>query len=68
MKKGVKQYATVRVMPSDVGPQLMMGRIQKLEDGRSVQIFDVPLPAGPDGTLDFAIIGAQQPGTEKKYV
>ena len=63
--KGVKQYATVRVMPSDVGPQLMMGRIQQLEDGRSVQIFDVPLPAGPDGTLDFAIIGAQQPGTEK---
>ena len=61
---GTKQTGTVRVMPSEFGPQLMLGRVQELEDGRRIQIFDVPLPAGPDGTLDFATIGGQQPGTE----
>mgnify|MGYP003123338282 FL=1 len=61
---GNRQYGSVRQVPSEFGPQLMLGRIQELEDGRRVQVFDVPLPASPDGTLNFNIIGTTQPGTE----
>jgi len=61
---GNRQYGSVRQVPSEFGPQLMLGRIQELEDGRRVQVFDVPLPASPDGTLNFNILGTVQPGTE----
>lgn len=62
---GARQYGSGRMVPSEFGPQLMLGRVQALEDGRQVQIFDVPIPAGPDGTFNATIIGKTQPGTEQ---
>ena len=62
---GARQYGSGRMVASEFGPQLMLGRVQGLEDGRQVQIFDVPIPAGPDGTFNATIIGKTQPGTEQ---
>jgi hypothetical protein len=61
---GNRQFGAVRQVPSDYGPQLMLGRIQELPDGKKIQVFDQPLPASPDGSLNFSIIGTTQPGTE----
>jgi len=61
---GVRQVGSVRQVPSEYGPQLMLGRNVELEDGRTVQIFDIPLPATKDGSLNFNILGTVQPGTE----
>ena len=62
---GARQYGSARMVASDVGPQLMLGRVVELEDGRKVQLFDVPIPADPDGNFNATIIGKTQPGTEQ---
>lgn len=61
---GTRKVGAARLVPSEYGPQLMLGRNVELEDGRTVQIYDIPLPATKDGTLNYNILGTVQPGTE----
>lgn len=49
------------------GPQIMMGRVEETERG-PIQIFDVPVPAGPGGLLNVVNIGTQNVGDNSKLL
>lgn len=56
---GERQSGLAKMVPSDFGPQLMLGRLQELEDGRQIQVYDVPI-----NLTNATIVGKVAPGTE----
>tara|TARA_R100000742_G_C4278904_1_gene102380 strand:- start:2363 stop:4231 length:1869 start_codon:yes stop_codon:yes gene_type:complete len=56
---GARQTGMAKMVNTDVGPQLMLGRLMDLPDGRKIQVYDTPIDVG-----NATIIGKSQPGTE----
>ena len=56
---GARQTGMAKMVASDVGPQLMLGRLTELPDGRKIQVYDIPIDVS-----NATIIGKSQPGTE----
>ena len=52
----------LKMVASDVGPQLMLGRLMDLPDGRKVQIYDIPIDIS-----NATIIGKSQPGPRPQH-
>jgi len=56
---GARQTGMAKMINTDVGPQLMLGRLMDLPDGRKIQVYDIPIDVS-----NATIIGKSQPGTE----
>ena len=56
---------SAREIMTDSGPQIMLGRVVQTEKG-PIQVFDIPVPAGPDGLLQAIKLGTQNVGDNTK--